>query len=135
MIKERKMKCKLGIDGCPHERELAFSDWIREKLPDTNTGFMSLDIDHVLFNFKTKKLLIIECKTHKIKFNSKVEFGQRFFLKMVKKVFMQLPKLIDGWIFDDIHLIQFDAYDFKTGKCYFDNVEISESDLIKKLSL
>ena len=134
-MKERKIKCKLGVKGCPHERELAFSDWIRNNLPDQSTGFMALDIDHVLWNFKTKKLLIIETKTHKAKLNANVEFAQREFLMMIRKVFMQLPKIIDGWQFLDVHLIQFDGYDFDTGQCFFDEEPITETELIKKLSI
>lgn len=134
-MKERKIRCHLGTKGCPHERELAFSDWIRKELPDQSTGFMALDIDHVFFNFKTKKLLIIETKTHKAKWNAEVEFAQRNFLLMIRKVFMQLPRIIDGWQFMDVHLIQFDGYDFNTGDVYFDGNIISEQELKKILSI
>jgi hypothetical protein len=132
----RNFKCRLGFKGCPHERDYAFSDWMRANLPDSKTGMQIVDLDFVIYNYKTKKLLIIEQKLFKEKYDGKnVSFAQREFLMLVKKVFSQLKNVKDGWEFLDVHLIQFDAYDFSTGKCYLDNKEISETDLVKFLSI
>lgn len=62
MTRQRVLKC--SSDNCPHEQQKYLSDWIREKLPDSANGFMVSDIDFVLFNYKTKKIIFIECKTH-----------------------------------------------------------------------
>ena len=134
-MKERKIRCKLGTKGCPHERQLAFNDWIRNELPDSSTGFITLDIDHIFMNIKTKKLLIIEKKTFNAKYNTDVDFAQRQFLLMIRKIFMQLPKIINGWQFLDVHLIQFDGFDFETGEVYFDGNLITEQELKTKLSI
>ena len=39
-------------------RDLTFSRWVREKLPDSNTGFMVSDIDFFMYNYKTKKCML-----------------------------------------------------------------------------
>jgi hypothetical protein len=134
-MKERKIRCNLGTKGCPHERQMAFNDWIRKELPDSKTGFITLDIDHIFINLNSKKLLIIEKKTFNAKFNTEVDFAQKQFLLMIRKIFMQLPNIIEGWKFLDIHLIQFDGFDFETGDVYFDGNKIEEQELKKILSI
>lgn len=136
-MNERKVQCKLGVKGCPHERNLAFSDWMRENLPKSDTGLNIFDIDFIVYNTKSKKLIIIEKKCFKEKeyHGSEVNFSQRFLLKMVYKLFKQLPDQFKDWEFVDMNLIQFDGYDFNTGKCYLDYNEISEQELKKYLSI
>ena len=36
-------------------RDLTFSGWVRENLPNSATGFMVTDIDFYMYNYKTKK--------------------------------------------------------------------------------
>lgn len=43
-------------------RNTFFSSWIREYLPDSSTGFMVTDVDFLLRNYKTKKVMLLEIK-------------------------------------------------------------------------
>ena len=45
------------------KRDLGFSQWIRKNLPDSYTGYSVSDIDFMLWNWKTKKVMILEIKT------------------------------------------------------------------------
>jgi len=36
-------------------RDLTFSQWIRNNLPDSSCGYMVSDLDFILQNYKTKK--------------------------------------------------------------------------------
>ena len=110
-------------------RDLTFSGWIRDKLPSSSTGFMVTDIDFCLFNYKTKKFMIIEIKTR----GAIISDWQRNFYRMLNR---WIKKGIDkDWQYKGIHLIQFENTNFKDGKCFFDKKEITESELIRILSL
>ena len=41
-------------------RDLGFSNWIRKELPDSSTGFSASDLDFMLWNWKTKKIILLE---------------------------------------------------------------------------
>jgi len=47
-----------------NKRSLDFSIWIRENLPDSNTGFCVTNQDWVFYNWKTKRLMLAEEKTN-----------------------------------------------------------------------
>lgn len=127
MTIHRKVRCE-NIN-CPHERLLRFSDWIRENLPDSKDGFYVSDIDFVFYNMETKKVIIVEQKTR----GAGVQDWQRDLLSNIKRWILQ--GIDNEWIFEGIHLLQFEGYSFDDGKVYFDNKEITEQELIKILSL
>src|SRR4030067_1705791 len=109
-------------------RDLTFSGWIRQNLPDSATGFMVTDLDFILYNFKTKQIMLLEIKTR----NSNIKEWQR-------NLFNNLNKWItkgidDGWRYYGFHLIRFQKTNFLDGLVYFDNTEITEEELIQKLS-
>lgn len=111
------------------KRSLQFSQWIREMLPDSSTGFVVSDLDFILCNYKGKSLMLIEVKTR----NATLREWQR-------KLFANLDKWIkkgidDDWIYFGYHIIKFEHTFFSDGKCFFDNKEITEKELISKLSL
>ena len=45
-------------------RELTFSKWIRDKLPDSSNGFAVSDLDFICWNWKSKEIIMLEIKTH-----------------------------------------------------------------------
>src|SRR4030067_2137198 len=45
-------------------RSLVFSGWIRNKLPASSTGFCVTNQDWVMWNWKERKLMFVEEKTH-----------------------------------------------------------------------
>lgn len=111
-------------------RELGFSQWIREKLPDSQTGFSASDLDFVLWNWKTRKVMLLEVKTRM----SYPRTGQKMMWENIHK---WIKNGVDGgWQYLGFHLVQFENDEsFENGKCYLDNKEISEADLITFLSL
>ena len=109
-------------------RSLDFSKWIRSKLPDSQTGYSASDLDFILWNWKTKKVMFLEIKTR----NSEIRQGQKL---MWINIHNWIKKGIDkDWTYYGFHLIQFENTSFEDGKCFFDYEEITEIDLIKKLS-
>lgn len=109
-------------------RDLTFSGWIRKNLPDSSEGYMVSDLDFILQNYKTKKLMLLEIKTR----HSDLKIWQ-------KRLFKNLHKWINNgidadWKYLGFHLIQFENTYFEDGKCFFDYKEISEKDLKSKLT-
>jgi hypothetical protein len=107
--------------------DLRFSQWIRQKLPDSYSGFVVSDIDFILSNYQTKKILLLEIKAN----NNAVPDWQTVLFKKINK---WLKTGIDkDWQYLGFHLIKFEKQFFE-GKVFFDNREISENELIKILS-
>lgn len=115
-------------ENCPHENAKKFNDWVRKNLPDSFTGFCASDIDLVLWNYTTKKFMIIEVKTR----NKKIKKYQYIMLKNINK-WLKLG-VNDGWEYLGVHLITFQNLSFEDGSVFLDKKEISEGDLIKFLS-
>ena len=110
-------------------RDLTFSGWIRKSLPDSSLGFCASDLDFILWNWKTKKIMLLEIKTR----NAKMRKFQSIMFSLLHK---WISKGIDrGWKYEGFYLIQFEKTSFEDGKCFLNYKEISEADLIKKLSL
>jgi len=109
-------------------RDLTFSGWIRENLPDSSSGLMVSDLDFILQNYKTKILMLLEVKTY----NKIINNWQR-------KLFENLDKWIKNgidkdWNYLGFHIIRFEKTFFDDGKCWFDNHEVSEIELKNLLS-
>ena len=110
-------------------RCLTFSQWIREKLPDSSTGFSASDLDFILWNWKTKKVMMLEIKTR----NCEPRIGQKMMWQNLNKWMRR--GIDDGWTYLGFNLIVFEKKDFDDGKCYLNNEEITEEKLITLLSL
>jgi len=112
-----------------HTRDLTFSGWIRDHLPDSATGYLVSDLDFILFNYKTKKIMLLEVKTR----NVDLKYWQSTLFNNLAR---WVSKGIDSdWVFLGFHTLQFENTSFNDGKCYFDKVAIDEEELITKLSL
>lgn len=125
----RKRYLKCADKNCPHENRLKFNDWMREKCPDSNTGFICTDLDFLISHFKKKKFMLLEVKTNM----GKLSDSQR-------QTYVWLHKTINHsrnkeYEYCGIHLIQFEKFCFDDGKCFLDRKEISESDLVLFLSM
>ena len=108
-------------------RDLYFSQWIRKKLPDSYTGFRVTDLDFILWNEATKQVILLEIKSKQAKLKP---YQHRMWGHMNRW-------LINGcdWEYLGFHLVTFENTSFEDGRCFFDHDEISESELIEKLSL
>lgn len=105
-----------------------FSHWIRKYLPDSSTGFMVTDLDFIIFNYKTRKIMFIELKTRGAKLQDWQRNCWRNIAKWVRK------GIDDDWTFLGFHLIEFSNTCFTDGGCKFDYMDIDEKELQKKLS-
>jgi len=110
-------------------RDLTFSRWIRKKLPDSSTGYSVSDLDFVLWNWKTKKVMMLEIKTR----SDLPRKGQKYMWKNINN--WMRKGVDDGWKYLGFNLIVFEKTDFLDGKCYLNNKEITEKELINFLSL
>jgi len=109
-------------------RDIKFSNWIREKLPDSNTGYSVSDLDFMLWNWKTKKVMLLEikCRMVELKPNQYI---------MIKNIHNWIKKGIDQeWTYLGYNLVMFEGDTFDNGKVYLNRNEISEKDLIQFLS-
>ena len=112
-----------------NKRDLTFSGWIRKKLPDSSEGFMVSDLDFILYNYKSRICMLLEIKTR----NSEVKEWQR---KLFDNLSRWIEKGIDAdWLFGGYHIIRFENTFFEDGKCWYDNREVNEQELIKILSM
>jgi hypothetical protein len=113
-------------------RDLRFNQWIRQNLPDSETGFEASDVDMILFNYKTKRMAILEIKTH----GADMKFWQKDFLNNLSR-WIKTGMLAeqDGWKFYGYFFIQFEHTYFDDGKAFLNGKEVTEEELIQKLSL
>ena len=109
-------------------RDLTFSNWIRNNLPDSSFGFMVTDLDFILYNYNTKRIMLLEIKTR----NTNLKIWQ-------ENIFNNLSRWINngidkGWEYLGFNIIKFQNISFNDGKCYLNNKEISEIELKRFLS-
>lgn len=108
--------------------DLFFSNWIRNNLPNSYTGFRCYDLDFILWNKNLKYLMIIELKSY----NTDTTFDQYFMLQKINKWIKN--GIDEEWTYKGLHLIQFEKTNFENGKVFLDKKEITETELIKFLS-
>lgn len=120
---------------CPERtntRSLEFSKWIRNLHPDGRNGFIAANIDWVIWNWKTRKIMFIEEKTH----NGKLNGWAKHLLYDLNKVFEVGCKNCNI-TYLGYHLVQFENTCPKDGKIilfengFLPSKEISEDELKK----
>ena len=109
-------------------RDLTFSGWIRQNLPDSSFGFLVTDLDFILYNYTTKKIILLEIKTR----NAELKNWQKIIFKQLEKWIKQ--GIDKDWTFLGLHIVKFEKTFFNDGKCFLDNIEISETELQNFLS-
>jgi hypothetical protein len=115
-------------------RSLEFSQWIRTNLPDSGTGFLVSDIDFYTFNWKTKKAMLLEVKTHGA---SLCKWQDRMYKELQHWISLGMisSKEVPGWRFFGSHTIIFSGSNFNDGDCRLDGRIVSEQELMKFLSM
>jgi hypothetical protein len=111
-------------------RDLSFSRWVRENLPESKSGFMVTDVDFFIYNYKTKKVAIVEVKTHE----SNIKTWQKIFYKNLVK-WIKTGCQQTGWKFMGIYLIQFQNTCFDDGWCKVNNDFKTQEEVIEILSI
>jgi len=109
-------------------RDLQFSKWIREKLPDSKTGFVVSDLDWIICNYKTKYLMLLEVKTR----NKRLpEWQNRLFRNIDRWLKIGID---DDWIYLGYHTLTFTNIFFDDSDVFFDSRKVTEDELISILS-
>lgn len=112
------------------DRSLAFSKWIKAKLPDTATGYIVENLDWIFHNYKNKILLIAEEKTH----GGQLRYAQsKLFMGIIEPA-LKLWCEHNDMIFLGFHTIRFENTSPADGKVFWDDETISEETLVDRLS-
>ena len=88
-------------------------------------------IDFIIYNYKTKKLMLIERKCRM----RDVNYSQKNIFTIINKALFHYSKVSDEYIYCGFNLISFENDTFENGKVFLNNKEISKEDLIKFLSI
>lgn len=115
---------------CPHERQLRFHDWIRDNCPKPETHYTVFDVDIVLRNHETCKLMFIEQKI----FGGTVSEYEKCTIDDIKKFIVAGIYFFVGWEFLGYHIVVFEKTCFDDGKCWLDGKEITEAEMEKFLT-
>ena len=110
-------------------RDLTFSRWIRNNLPDSSTGLIVSDLDFILCNYKNKKLMLLEIKTR----NAELKTWQSILFSNIDR---WIKKGIDAdWEYKGFHCLKFENTFFNDGRAFLDGHETTEEELIYLLSI
>ena len=131
------IKTKMTKQEKTGKRDNHFSKWMRKMLPDSSTGYYVTDIDFVLHNWKKMKkpFMLLEIKSN----SRKVEITQHNIYEFIHKCIVSSIAHGDehtkGWVYLGFNLIRFTGYKlFEDGDCYFNNLKVTEEELISFLS-
>lgn len=116
------MPTRPEITGC---RDLTFSRWIRGNLPSSDTGCIVSDLDFIISNYKTKRLMLLETKTR----NTDLRVWQKRLFKDLDSWIRQGIENDKRWVYLGFHTIKFENTFFNDGKVYFDVRETTEEKL------
>ena len=112
------------------KRSLVFSAWIRENLPDSKDGYCVTNQDWLVWNYKTRTLMLIEEKTH----NGNIS---NWFKRLIKEVLHPALFIYCKTMkinYKGYHLLQFENEGPLDGKIFFDRKEKTESELKQLLT-
>ena len=110
-------------------RDLTFNLWIRNQLPDSSTGFAVSDIDFMIWNWRTKKMMMLEVKT---KHGKLPPFQRRMFGNISRWI---RDGIQSDWTYYGFNVLQFSDNSFNDGVAYINDVEVTEAECIHYLSL
>jgi hypothetical protein len=110
-------------------RDLRFNGWIRNQLPDSSTGFCVSDLDFIIWNWKARKILLLEVKTRN---RTLPKFQQIMFRNLAQWI---RAGISNEWTFEGFHALRFSDTDFNDGVAYLNNKEVTEEQVIEYLSL
>ena len=111
------------------KRDLEFSGWVRSNLPDSSGGFAASDLDFILWNWKTKRVMMLEIKT----MCASLRPFQRMMFENIERWIRQ--GIDDSWVFYGFHFLVFEKLSFDSGKAWLDNVLITEKEAIEYFSM
>ena len=121
-------------------RDLRFNNWIRNQLPDSCTGFSVSDLDFIVWNYKTRRVLMLETKTRESELRP---FQDNMFSNIDSWIRRGVTA---NWTYHGFYLLQFTDTDFNDGLCFINEVrhgvtgqdnrvEVSQDQVVEFLSL
>jgi len=130
MTIRRKYHC--DNPDCPHEKQKKMSDWVRKNLPDGQKFYVT-DLDFVLYDPKgCGKIMLVEVKTYNGELTGAQKTIKRKMVRFFEQGFNSYP---NGCKFLGFHVIRFERDSFISGKCFLDDKEVTEKELIEFLSM
>ena len=124
---------QLNSNGVPIDqtgiRDLAFSNWIRENLPNPKQGMTVTDLDFIFNDYKQKKILLAEIKTR----NAPIKTHQRKTFEVLHKALLKGFKDED-YTYCGTHLIQFENTNPEDGEIYINGLLVTRFEFIAFLS-
>jgi len=113
------------------KRSKVFSKWIRRNCPAANTGFCVSDLDWILWDYRQRKLMLLEEKT---KMGEVSTWFMRFLMEVLHPALTQFCMENDITYYG-IHLVQFVNDGPRDNEIILDGRYISEEELINFLSM
>jgi hypothetical protein len=112
------------------KRDLHFSQWVRDRLPDSSTGFWVSDVDFILYNKNTKRMMLLEVKTR----NGNVRPWQRELFSVIDSM-LRLSAPHFGIEYKGWHVVKIEGVDPNSGAIYLDDKEMDRDGLRFYLSM
>jgi hypothetical protein len=113
------------------ERNLDFSGWVRENLPDSYDGFRVSDLDFILANVKTKKIMLLEQKIYAGKTRN---WQKELFSYVNRWISTGIENENPDWEYLGFHTVVFEKTFPENGKIWFDGQLVTKEELRDKLS-
>jgi len=114
------------------KRSLEFSGWILRRLADSSMGFCVGNLDWIFWNYKTRRLLIAEEKTHSA-------VCKPWFSRLMRDVIdpaLRAHAEAGNYTYLGFHIITFElAAPGDEGEMFWDGAPITEEELVKNLTL
>lgn len=124
------MKHRLTRPEQTGKRNLDFSGWIRNKLPDSREGFVVSDLDFVIANTESKKIMIVEQKNYL----GRMRVWQASLFSDLDRWISAGIEQDDDWEYLGFHTVKFENTAPNNGRIWFDGIEITEKELINRLT-
>lgn len=120
-------------------RDLSFSRWVRQNLPDSSTGFSATDLDFIFWNWSPgrERMMIVEVKTR----DRKLSTGQKLHMRRMDEWMRAGVATDPNWHYVGMFVITFECTDFTDGRVWIQNIqsdtqhEVTEAGLVALLSL
>lgn len=120
-------------------RDLSFSRWVRQNLPDSSTGFSATDLDFIFWNWSPgrERMMIVEVKTR----GASLSTGQKLHMRRMDEWMRAGVAQDSDWHYIGMFVITFEGTDFTDGRVWIQNIqsdtqhEVTEAGLVALLSL
>ncbi len=125
------MKTRMTRQEQTGKRNLDFSKWVRVNLPDSYDGYRVSDLDWVLANVDTKKIMLLEQKNY----GGKCRKWQRLLFADIDRWISTGIRITDpDWEYLGFHTVVFGNTSPDNGQIWFDGQRITKEQLTHKLS-